>query len=250
MKLKNIFVGFLKTLLLITLFCGSLIHAANYMFLILQNYQYTANDFPPYLFEKNFETGQLTKIIDTENAFQFKTYSLASETDIESYTSNVKPVLIKWAEGDELDMGSDASTSSILSLDIIEGVDEDYLPTKEVHVAIYKGKIEAVSYTEDARQAIPEIKTLIANPEGLIEGQTKIVKGGGSSLLNYMLQRFKANNVKRVQLRSIRDKYYLDRGWEKKEETDCSGLIYLDTFQVAFFNSAIFSTGVKYPTAA
>jgi hypothetical protein len=34
-------------------------------------------------------------------------------------------------------MGSDASTSSILSLDIIEGVDEDYLPTKEVHVAIY-----------------------------------------------------------------------------------------------------------------
>jgi hypothetical protein len=41
MKLKNIFVGFLKTLLLITLFCGSLIHAANYMFLILQNYQYT-----------------------------------------------------------------------------------------------------------------------------------------------------------------------------------------------------------------
>jgi hypothetical protein len=56
------------------------------------------------------------------------------------------------------------------------------LPTKEVHVAIYKGKIEAVSYTEDARQAIPEIKTLIANPEGLIEGQTKIVKGGGSSL--------------------------------------------------------------------
>jgi hypothetical protein len=84
MKLKNIFVGFLKTLLLITLFCGSLIHATNYMFLILQNYQYTANDFPPYLFEKNFETGQLTKIIDTENAFQFKTYSLASETDIES----------------------------------------------------------------------------------------------------------------------------------------------------------------------
>jgi CRISPR/Cas system-associated endoribonuclease Cas2 len=44
-----------------------------------------------------------------------------------------------------------------------------------------------------------KIKTLIANPEGLIEGQTKIVKGGGSSLLNYMLQRFKANNVKRVQ---------------------------------------------------
>jgi hypothetical protein len=54
----------------------SLIHAANYMFLILQNYQYTANDFPPYLFEKNFETGQLTKIIDTENAFQFKTFVL------------------------------------------------------------------------------------------------------------------------------------------------------------------------------
>jgi hypothetical protein len=156
----------------------------------LQSSYYATFDFPPYLFEKNFETGQLTKIIDTENAFQFKTYSLASETDIESYMSNVKPVLIKWAEEDESDIGSDASTSSILSRDIIEGVEMDHLPTREVHVAIYKGKIEAVSYAEDARQTIPEIKTLIANPEGLIEGQTKIVKGGGSSLLNYTLQRF------------------------------------------------------------
>jgi hypothetical protein len=48
--------------------------------------------------------------------------------------SNVKPVLIKWAEEDESDIGSDASTSSILSRDIIEGVEMDHLPTREVHV--------------------------------------------------------------------------------------------------------------------
>jgi hypothetical protein len=82
MKINTLF-DFFKTLLLAVIFCGGLIYAYGHMVLTLQNYQYTADDFPPYFFERG-----LTKIIDTENSFQFKTYRLGLKFDMaESVTS-------------------------------------------------------------------------------------------------------------------------------------------------------------------
>jgi N-acetylglutamate synthase-like GNAT family acetyltransferase len=65
---------------------------------------------------------------------------------------------------------------------------------------------------------VPEITTLIAKPEGLVPGQTTTVKGGGSSLLERLVQRYKAKNVEKIRLYSAQDDYYSKRGWE--DETD------------------------------
>jgi hypothetical protein len=48
--------------------------------------------------------------------------------------------------------------------------------TREVHIATYKGEIEAMSYSESSEVEVPEIITLIAKPEGLMHGQTTTVK--------------------------------------------------------------------------
>jgi hypothetical protein len=45
-----------------------------------------------------------------------------------------------------------------------------------------------------------EITTLIAKPKGLVPGQTTTVKGGGSSLLERLVQRYKAKNVEKIRL--------------------------------------------------
>jgi hypothetical protein len=42
---------------------------------------------------------------------------------------------------------------------------------------------------------MPKITTLIAKPKGLVPGQTTTVKGGGSSLLERLVQRYKAKYV-------------------------------------------------------
>jgi N-acetylglutamate synthase-like GNAT family acetyltransferase len=64
----------------------------------------------------------------------------------------------------------------------------------------------------------PEIITLIAKPEGLVPGQTTNIKGGGSSLLEQLIQDYKAKNVQKIRLYSSKDDYYSKRGWE--DETD------------------------------
>jgi N-acetylglutamate synthase-like GNAT family acetyltransferase len=46
------------------------------------------------------------------------------------------------------------------------------------------------------------------------------VKGGGSALLDYTLQRYKARGIEKVQLLSTQDKYYLNRGWKVKSNAD------------------------------
>jgi hypothetical protein len=61
---------------------------------------------------------------------------------------------------------------------------------------------------------------IVANPEGLVTGQTTTVKGGGSALMDYMLRRFKSKGVKSVRIFSINDKYYADRGWQEELAVD------------------------------
>jgi hypothetical protein len=38
--------------------------------------------------------------------------------------------------------------------------------TKEIHIVTYQGRIEAVSYAENAEMQAPKIETIVANPEG------------------------------------------------------------------------------------
>jgi hypothetical protein len=39
---------------------------------------------------------------------------------------------------------------------------------KEIHVVTYQGRVEAVSYAENAEMQAPKIDVIVANPEGLI----------------------------------------------------------------------------------
>jgi hypothetical protein len=43
---------------------------------------------------------------------------------------------------------------------------------REVHVAIYEGNIESISYMENPAMQVPKIDIIVANPEGLIVAQT------------------------------------------------------------------------------
>jgi hypothetical protein len=94
--------------------------------------------------------------------------------------------------------------------------------SREVYVATYKGNVEAVSYVNDGT-LVPEINTLVANPEGMFEGQTTDVKGGGSALLDNIAQEYQAKGEVKIRLYSINDEYYASRGWqvEPKEEGAC-----------------------------
>jgi hypothetical protein len=93
MKFKNIFFGFFKTLLLTIIFYSGTLYAS-YMYLDLQNYQ--SRSVSPYFFERVQGTNDLLKVIDMQNNFQFKTYDLTLQTDIDLYNAEVKPVLLKW----------------------------------------------------------------------------------------------------------------------------------------------------------
>jgi hypothetical protein len=71
--------------------------------------------------------------------------------------------------------------------------------TREVHVATYKGEIAAMSYSDSSEAGVPEITTLIAKPKGLVPSQTTTVKGGGSSLLERLVQRYKAKYEDKIR---------------------------------------------------
>ncbi|AYQ57221.1 hypothetical protein MS2017_1536 [Bathymodiolus thermophilus thioautotrophic gill symbiont] len=228
MKFRNIFFGFLRTWLLIVIFCSSALSAGTDMILILRDYQYTAADFPPYfLVEDPLNTGNFIKVLEEQNTFQFKTYNLSLEADLESYKAEVKPILIEWSEKTGL-IGKNAKLSKRFSGLMESYVNEDFrgLDQGEIHIATYKGKISAISYTKDAIVGEnPEINLLVANPSGLVENQTTLPKGGGSSLLDYMVRRYEEAGVEKIQLSSVNDEYYLDRGWQiaPKPEGACGG---------------------------
>ncbi|CAB5500157.1 hypothetical protein BTHERMOSOX_669 [Bathymodiolus thermophilus thioautotrophic gill symbiont] len=225
MKFKNIFFGFLRAWLLVTIFYGGSLYANNRMFLILEDYHYVDSDFPPYFFEKNIDTGEITKVVDMQNTFQFKSYNLNLADDMKLYETEVRPVLLKWGEGIEpyQEQTDKASSFSRYMVEQINKELDKNFPLGKVHIATYKGKIEAVSYAEDVEVVgleEPKIKTIVANPEGLITNQTTTPKGGGSSLLNRMIQEFKEKGVDKIRLYSVDDEYYLKRGWQIKPETE------------------------------
>ncbi|WP_139458270.1 hypothetical protein [Bathymodiolus thermophilus thioautotrophic gill symbiont] len=230
MKFKNIFFGFLKTLLLAVIFCSSLLYADGYMTLDLQNYQPADNGSPPYFFEVDSTTGNLIKVVDTGNSFQFKTYNFRTTVDIESYIEEVEPVLLKWREEIE-PFDEEFHSSSSLSDGMLADLRYDLRSgpfSGEVHVATYEGRIEAISYVPNTADEAPEIDTIVANPWGMIKGQTTNVKGAGSSLLDYILQKFKSRGAVKARLYSERDQYYLDRGWQREpdpwqEDGACGG---------------------------
>ncbi|CAB5505387.1 hypothetical protein THERMOT_2145 [Bathymodiolus thermophilus thioautotrophic gill symbiont] len=221
MKFKNIVFGFLKTWLLVALFYSNSLYAYNHMFIILQDYSHTADEFLPYTFEKDLSTGNLIKVFDTENNFQFKTYSLNSEADMSLFEIEVKPTLLKWAKAIK-PLQYRSTLSSRFSKNMLENVGQDLKNSlsKEIHVATYKGNIEAISYADSAGVTKPNIGSLVANPEGLRVNQTVKPKGGGSSLLSHMLRKFKEGGAERVQLYSIDDKYYQERGWQIEPKSD------------------------------
>jgi hypothetical protein len=97
MKFKDTFSIFLKTLLVIGIFYSGLTYAS-YLFINLQDYQYTADDYPPYFFERTPNTNNFIKVTDTQNTFQFRTYKLESKIDMMTYKAKVKPTLLKWGE--------------------------------------------------------------------------------------------------------------------------------------------------------
>ncbi|CAB5498063.1 hypothetical protein [Bathymodiolus thermophilus thioautotrophic gill symbiont] len=219
MKFKNIFFGFLKTLLLIVVFCSSLLYADGLMFLNLQNYQ-PANNLPPYFFEVEPVTGNLIKVFDIENDFQFKTYNFRVTADMESCIKEVEPVLLEWREEIEPfdeEFHSSSSLSDAMLIDLRHDFGDGPF-SGEVHVATYEGRIEAISYVPKAEAVVPEIDTIVANPWGMIEGQTTNVKGAGSSLLDYILQKFRSRGAVKARLYSVRDQYYLDRGWQRESD--------------------------------
>ncbi|OIR24637.1 hypothetical protein [Bathymodiolus thermophilus thioautotrophic gill symbiont] len=216
MKFKNIFFGFLKTLLLTVVFHIGLLCANEYMIFDLQNYQPTDNSPPPYFFQRDPATGDLVRLTDTEGGFQFKTYNLQLKADLAQYKIEVRPTLLRWKEK-IIPLEKDSSSSSFFSGDLANKVDAQSSkrpPPREVHVATYKDRIEAVSYVNNRKPESPEIDILTANPEGMRVGQTTNVKGAGSALLDYELKTFKGRGAESAQLLSIRDKYYLDRGWK------------------------------------
>ncbi|AYQ57139.1 hypothetical protein BTHERMOSOX_572 [Bathymodiolus thermophilus thioautotrophic gill symbiont] len=218
MKVKNIFFGFLKALLLVVAFCSSLLYANEYMVFDLQNYQPAADSPSPYFFQRDPITGNLTKVTDLENSFQFKTYNLKLRADLEWYREEVEPTLSRWRvriSPSEYDSDSVSFLSSDLMNKVNDGSLEGSLP-REVHVAIYKGRVEAASYVKNTEPEMPEIDILAANPEGMRVGQTMNVKGAGSALLDYELKTFKGRGAEKVRLFSTRDEYYLDRGWKSE----------------------------------
>ncbi len=227
MKFRNVFFGFLKTWLLIAIFYSGSLYAAGYMFLTLDDYHPITNDFRPYFFERDPYTGKLTKVFDSENDFQFETYTVGSEADMALYKERVLPVLNDWgSEVEDYKLGTDSRTSAHLTefmkLDVTidSGSEDATVLTREVHVATYKGEIEAMSYSDSSEAGVPKITTLIAKPEGLVPSQTTTVKGGGSSLLERLVQRYKANNVEKIRLYSAKDDYYSKRGWENEPKSD------------------------------
>ncbi|CAB5500654.1 hypothetical protein THERMOT_1282 [Bathymodiolus thermophilus thioautotrophic gill symbiont] len=223
MKFKNIFFGFLKTLLLAVIFYSGLLYATGgHMFLDLRNYPYTNNDFRPYFFARDESTGDLIKIPDTQNSFTFKTYDLDLPADMKLYRREVRPILRRW-KNEDAPPDTDADLSIDLSGQMETNIALDSKSSREVHVAIYDDNIEAVSYVYDAKQT-PEIDTIIANPEGLLEGQTTIVKGGGSALLENIVRSYQEDGIERIQLYAIESKYYAKRGWKMEpEEAACGG---------------------------
>ncbi|CAC9971831.1 hypothetical protein [uncultured Gammaproteobacteria bacterium] len=227
MKFRNIFFGFLKTWLLIAIFYSGSLYAAGYMFLTLYDYQPITNNFRPYFFEKDPYTGKLTKVFDSENDFQFETYTVGSEADMALYKERVLPVLNDWgSEVEDYKLGTDSRTSAHLTefmkLDVTidSGSEDATVLTREVHVATYKGEIEAMSYSDSSEAGVPKITTLIAKPKGLVPSQTTTVKGGGSSLLERLVQRYKAKYVDKIRLYSAQDDYYSKRGWKNEPESD------------------------------
>ncbi|CAC9955938.1 hypothetical protein [uncultured Gammaproteobacteria bacterium] len=227
MKFRNIFFGFLKTWLLIAIFYSGSLYAAGYMFLTLYDYQPITNNFRPYFFEKDPYTGKLTKVFDAENDFQFETYTVGSEADMALYKERVLPVLNDWgSEVEDYKLGTDSRTSAHLTefmkLDVTidSGSEDATVLTREVHVATYKGEIEAMSYSDSSEAGVPKITTLIAKPKGLVPSQTTTVKGGGSSLLERLVQRYKAKYVDKIRLYSAQDDYYSKRGWKNEPESD------------------------------
>ncbi len=227
MKFRNIFFGFLKTWLLIAIFYSGSLYAAGYMFLTLDDYQPITNDFRPYFFERDPYTGKSIKIFDSENDFQFETYTVGSEADMALYKERVLPVLNDWgSEVEDYGYGTDSRASAHLTesmkIDVTldSGSEDATVLTREIHVATYKGEIEAMSYSDSSEAGVPEITTLIAKPKGLVPGQTTTVKGGGSSLLERLVQRYKAKNVEKIRLYSAQDDYYSKRGWKDEPESD------------------------------
>ncbi|CAB5500162.1 hypothetical protein THERMOT_1183 [Bathymodiolus thermophilus thioautotrophic gill symbiont] len=228
MKFRNIFFGFLRTWLLIAIFCSSSLYAGTDMILILRDYQYTAADYPPYfLREDPLNPGNFIKVLDNQNTFQFKTYNLSSEVDLALYEAEVEPVLSEWSGQIGL-LGSNAELSKqfsgLIKMYTDNGLHE--ATPKEINVATYKGKIEAVSYVGRAEGRAPKIDLLVANPRTLSDNQTVLPKGAGSSLLNDMAHRYKEEGVEEIQLRSVsNDEYYLNRGWRAVPEPEgaCGG---------------------------
>ncbi len=230
MKFRNIFFGFLKTWLLIAIFYGGSLYAGGHMSLTLDNYHPASNNFRPYFFERDPYTGKSIKVFDAENDFQFETYTVGSEADMALYKERVLPVLNDW--GSEIEYyqpGTDSHASAQLTrlmklnVAIDSGSEDATVLTREVHIATYKGEIEAMSYSESSEVEVPEIITLIAKPEGLMPGQTTTVKGGGSSLLERLIQRYKARNVRKIRLYSAQDDYYSKRGWKDEPEPEPEG---------------------------
>ncbi|CAB5494295.1 hypothetical protein THERMOT_82 [Bathymodiolus thermophilus thioautotrophic gill symbiont] len=224
-QFNTIFFGFLKTLLLITIICSGLLYAGT-LYINPQTYQFGENAFPPYHFEINPVTNELYKVFDLDNDFQFKTYDLKIAEDIAGYKEDIEPILSKWGAFDINFGPSEASHSSKLSTVMSTDVNNDleYSETsltpmqQEVHVALYKGEVEAIAYTDNTVGVTPQIRILVANPEGLVGGQTTIVKGGGSSLLGHIVRRYQEAGVDRIELESGNSGYYMSRGWKNKVE--------------------------------
>jgi hypothetical protein len=61
------------------------VYAAGYMFLTLDDYHPITNDFRPYFFERDPYTCKLTNVFDSENDFQFETYTVGSKADMALY---------------------------------------------------------------------------------------------------------------------------------------------------------------------
>ncbi|CAB5498074.1 hypothetical protein [Bathymodiolus thermophilus thioautotrophic gill symbiont] len=224
MKFKNIFFDFFKTLLLVVVFYSGLLYADQYMFLDLQNYPYISNDFRPYFFERDLATGNLIRVPDVQNSFQFKTYNLESLDDAALYRVEVRPVLLEW-RGTIAPLDSEADSASFLSGSMADSIDfclKEKLPLRKVHIVTYRGNVEAVSYVNNA-DPVPKIELMAANPEGMLEGQTAIVKGGGSSLLEGIVRGYQAEGRGRVRLYSINDKYYSKRGWQAEPNRGACG---------------------------
>ena len=228
MKFRNVFFGFLKTWLLIAIFYSGSLYADTHMYLTLNDYHPVTNDFRPYLFERDPNTGKSIKVFDTENDFQFKTYSIRSEADMILYRQDVVPTLREWGaeiyqEGTDSYESTDLSTMMELEVEFDSSGRNGIIPKREVNVATYKGRIEAVSYSETSEVETPEIITLAAKPEGLVPGQTTNIKGGGSSLLENLIQKYKVRNVRKIRLYSIKDDYYYRRGWKNDPNPNPKG---------------------------